>query len=73
MLQSYAAIYKQGHLDWIDDVPQQENMQVIVTFIQPIPQKPAKKMRPFGLCAGEFIVPDDFDAPLPDDILNLFE
>ena len=21
--------------------------------------------RPFGLCAGEFVVPDDFDAPLP--------
>lgn len=20
--------------------------------------------RPFGLCAGEFVVPDDFDAPL---------
>ena len=22
------------------------------------------KLRPFGLCAGEFVVPDDFDAPL---------
>ena len=22
-------------------------------------------LRPFGLCAGEFAVPDDFDAPLP--------
>jgi prevent-host-death family protein len=30
-------------------------------------------MRPYGLCAGEFIVPDDFDAPLPDEILNGFE
>ena len=29
--------------------------------------------RPVGLCAGEFQVPDDFDAPLPDDILNQFE
>ena len=29
--------------------------------------------RPFGLCAGEFTVPDDFDAPLPDDILDAFE
>ena len=25
-------------------------------------------LRPFGLCAGEFTVPDDFDAPLPEDI-----
>lgn len=29
--------------------------------------------RPFGLCAGAFIVPDDFDAPLPEDILQDFE
>jgi prevent-host-death family protein len=29
--------------------------------------------RPFGLAAGEFTVPDDFDAPLPDDILRGFE
>lgn len=28
--------------------------------------------RPFGLAAGEFTVPDDFDAPLPDDVLDLF-
>ena len=30
-------------------------------------------LRPFGLCAGEFTVPDDFDAPLPEDILKAFE
>jgi hypothetical protein len=24
-------------------------------------------LRPIGLCAGEFVVPDDFDAPLPED------
>lgn len=29
--------------------------------------------RPFGLAAGAFTVPDDFDAPLPDDILREFE
>ena len=32
-----------------------------------------KKLRPFGLCAGEFVVPKDFDAPLPEEILNAFE
>jgi antitoxin (DNA-binding transcriptional repressor) of toxin-antitoxin stability system len=31
------------------------------------------KPRPIGLCAGEFVVPDDFDAPLPDDIIADFE
>jgi antitoxin (DNA-binding transcriptional repressor) of toxin-antitoxin stability system len=34
---------------------------------------PAKPLRPFGLCAGEFTVPDDFDQPLPEDILKAFE
>lgn len=30
-------------------------------------------LRPFGLCAGEFLVPEDFDAPLPEDMLKAFE
>jgi hypothetical protein len=29
--------------------------------------------RPFGLCKGEFCVPDDFDAPLPENIIKEFE
>lgn len=32
-----------------------------------------KQLRPFGLCAGEFTVPDDFDAPLSEDIVSTFE
>ncbi len=32
-----------------------------------------KKPRPFGLCAGEFTVPPDFDAPLPEHIIEGFE
>jgi hypothetical protein len=32
-----------------------------------------KHLRPFGLCAGEFTVPDDFEAPLPEEILSAFE
>ena len=32
-----------------------------------------KQKRPFGLAKGEFIVPDDFDAPLPDRILDEFD
>ena len=34
---------------------------------------PRSKRRPFGLCAGEFEVPDDFNAPLPEDVLSAFE
>jgi len=33
----------------------------------------SKPVRPFGLCAGEFIVPDGFDDPLPEDIIREFE
>lgn len=36
-------------------------------------EPPAPKPRPFGLAAGAFTVPEDFDAPLPDEILQSFE
>lgn len=32
-----------------------------------------KGLRPYGLAQGQFTVPDDFDAPLPDDVLRAFE
>ena len=32
-----------------------------------------RKKRPFGLCAGEFVVPNDLDEPLPESIVDLFE
>ena len=31
------------------------------------------KTRPIGLAKGEFVVPDDFNDSLPDEILDLFE
>jgi prevent-host-death family protein len=40
-----------------------------VRSISPLP----KGLRPYGLCAGEFVVPDDFDDPLPEDVLRGFE
>lgn len=42
-----------------------------VAEIRPLP--PSRKLRPIGLARGEFVVPDDFDAPLPDDIRAAFE
>ena len=30
------------------------------------------KLRPIGLAEGQFTVPDDFNDPLPDEILDLF-
>jgi hypothetical protein len=33
----------------------------------------ADSLRPAGLCAGEFTVPDDFNDPLPGDVQRTFE
>jgi prevent-host-death family protein len=43
-----------------------------VAELRPVtPARPGP--RPFGLCAGAFVVPNDFDSPLSDDILRGFE
>jgi len=50
---------------------------VIISSNKPIaelrPIASSKQLRPFGLCADEFTVPDDFDTPLPEDLLSAFE
>ncbi len=51
-----------------DDVGD-ENAQIDVVMAQ---YRQEGKLRPFGLCAGEFVVPDDFNEPLPDEIVDLF-
>lgn len=38
-----------------------------------VKELPTEALRPIGLAEGEFIVPDDFDAPLPEEILRDFE
>jgi antitoxin (DNA-binding transcriptional repressor) of toxin-antitoxin stability system len=41
-----------------------------IAEIKPIPTKPPQKeRRPIGLCEGEFVVPDNFNDPLPEEIL----
>ena len=43
--------------------------------IKPVPKQtvPKRQPRPFGLRKGDFVVPDNFDDPLPEDILRDFE
>ena len=43
-----------------------------VAELRPVPAS-QRGPRPFGLCAGAFTVPDDFDSPLPEEILRGFE
>ena len=42
-----------------------------IARLVPLVGKP--KRRKLGVFKGELNVPDDFDAPLPDDVLALFE
>jgi antitoxin (DNA-binding transcriptional repressor) of toxin-antitoxin stability system len=42
-----------------------------VAEIRPISE--ARRLRPIGLASGDFVVPDDFDDPLPEHILAGFE
>lgn len=48
-----------------------------VAEINPIKSAEAEDVpltpRPRGLAKGDFVVPDDFDDPLPDEIQRLFE
>jgi prevent-host-death family protein len=47
------------------------NRGVPVARLVPVP--PEKPKRFLGMFHGQFSVPEDFDAPLPDDLLDLFE
>ena len=42
-----------------------------VAEIRPI--ESVRRPRPFGLAAGTFVVPDDCDDPLPEEILRSFQ
>jgi antitoxin (DNA-binding transcriptional repressor) of toxin-antitoxin stability system len=44
----------------------------VLAKVQPV-SAPTVMPRPFGLCAGQFTVPSDFDHPLPEDVLKEFE
>ncbi len=47
------------------------NRGVPVARLVPVPAN--KTQRTLGIFRGQFSVPDDFDAPLPDALLDLFE
>lgn len=47
------------------------NRGVPVARLVPVPRE--KSPRVLGILGGELTIPEDFDAPLPDDLLDLFE
>ena len=44
-----------------------------VARLVPLEGASVPQRRQLGRLAGRFSVPDDFDAPLPEDVLNSFE
>jgi hypothetical protein len=45
-----------------------KRVEVIVVEETSDGQAPLAPLRRFGTLAGQFVVPDDFDAPLPDEV-----
>jgi hypothetical protein len=47
-----------------------EKASGLLTILSP---QPLSQARPIGLAKSEFTVPDDFNAPLPEDVLQAFD
>jgi antitoxin (DNA-binding transcriptional repressor) of toxin-antitoxin stability system len=61
----------------LDRVESGEHLLVVregreIAELRPVADRP-REARPFGLSAGAFTVPDDFDSPLPEEIPREFE
>lgn len=65
-----AIIDRDGVVKLLKPIQLNSPRQALVTILD-APRD--KEPRPYGLCAGEFVVPTDFDEALPEDILNAFE
>jgi len=66
-----AIIDKEGIVELLEAIKLDTSHRAIVTILDD--ETVLNATRPFGLCAGDFVVPDDFDEPLPEDILSAFE
>lgn len=75
MLETYKAILRGDKIEWETDAPKilqrNESVEVFITILEE--DSELENLRPFGLSKGDFVVPDDFDAPLPEQILASFE
>jgi len=75
MLETYKATIHGDKIEWESDAPKilskENSVEVIVTILNEETQK--SELRPFGLSQGDFLVPEDFDAALPEEILASFE
>ncbi|MDQ3130465.1 MAG: type II toxin-antitoxin system Phd/YefM family antitoxin [Acidobacteriota bacterium] len=75
MLETYKATLRGDKIEWEADAPKilqkEKSVEVFVTILEE--DSAIKEPRPFGLSKGDFVVPDNFDAPLSEEILTSFE
>lgn len=75
MLETYKAKIHGDKIEWETDAPKilmdDKSVEVFVTILEE--DSELKNFRPFGLSKGDFVVPEDFDAPLPEEIPASFE
>lgn len=71
MLQTLEAVISEdGTVRFLEEISFSGPVRALITILEETSELP---QRPFGLCAGEFVVPKDFDESLPEDTLALFE
>ena len=68
-----AVIDQEGAIRLLEQVQLTATRRALGTILDDTIDSNERPKRPFGLCAGEFVVPEDFDDPLPPEILVLFE
>ena len=64
-------------MEQVKSLPEQQQLELLAQIKKmrteiPAKTKPGKKYRTPGSCKGLFTVPDDFDDPLPPEILKEF-
>jgi len=59
-----------GHVSAIGAEALPEKASGLLTILLPAP---LTQLRPIGLAKGQFTVPADFNAPLPEDVVQTFE
>ena len=68
MIQTLEAVVDEtGKIKLLTEVHLKKNRRALVTILDE--ETSAKDLRPFGLSKGGFVVPEDFDTPLPEDVL----
>lgn len=74
MLETYKAKLQGNRIIWNGETPEPAKtigeVEVFITILTK--GIGSEGDRPSGLAAGDFVVPDDFDAPLPEEILSGF-